>query len=285
MKKIKTIIIEDVVKNIENMTMIINQHLSQIEVVGIAKNLDTAYELLSNKDFFIDLVISDIELPGGTSFDLFQKLHKVDKINFELIFVTAYDANKDYRSKAFRLSAVDFIEKPININKFVEAVNTASERIIKKIENGTISVLLQNLEMNQNNDNIIGFHQVRGYIEFVTIRDVLYLEADGPITHIFMKSGKKMTATKNLGFYGKILLEYIDFIQIADNKIINADTVQKYHHGERNVVFANGLELTASRREAPKLRDYLTNKSQPKSTDWMQKIKEVYFKMTGTHIL
>lgn len=63
-----------------------------------------------------DVVFLDIQMPDGTGFDL---LEKIAVINFQVIFITAYD---QYALKAIKFSALDYILKPVDPNQLMEAV-------------------------------------------------------------------------------------------------------------------------------------------------------------------
>ena len=78
-------------------------------------------------------------------------LEKLPEINFEVIFVTAYD---HYGIKAIKFSALDYLLKPIDINELVSAVEKASEKIGLKQENQLIYHLLQNNKLSAKNKTL-----------------------------------------------------------------------------------------------------------------------------------
>jgi len=92
----------------------LKEYCPDVEVVAQAATVQTAYEAIIKTA--PDLIFLDIEMPDGKGFDL---LKMFDKINFRIIFVTAYS---EYAIKAFRFSALDYLLKPVKIDELIEAV-------------------------------------------------------------------------------------------------------------------------------------------------------------------
>jgi two-component system, LytTR family, response regulator len=256
MDRIKTLVIEDSKPNREVLLEVLKKHFPEIEVLKSADNATDSYNTLCEQDF--DLVITDIELPRGTVFDVFQKLKKVEKFpfKFETIFITSKGNNRDYWTNAMKISAVDFLDKPIQIDQLKEAIANVKDRIIAKKSGSSISILFDNLEL-ENKNKKIGLHLVRGQIEYLRVGDILYLEADGTITHVYQKNGQKIAAMKNLGYYAKTLQEDKSFFRISDDKLINCDTVQSFDAKNRLAIFQDGLKLNVSRRNAAEFKKHM----------------------------
>ena len=106
---IRTIVVEDVRKNRELLKHMIQKYCPQVEVVGEAESADAGYEVIQALQ--PDLVLLDIEMPHGSGFDLLCKFQDID---FEVIFVTAFD---QYAIKAFKFCAMDYIMKPVDIDE------------------------------------------------------------------------------------------------------------------------------------------------------------------------
>ena len=91
---LQTLIVDDEKRGRELLRMILAANCPEVRVVGEASNIKEAHNLILQTD--PDLVLLDIEMPGGTGFDL---LSKFDEINFEVIFITAFD---QYAIKAIK---------------------------------------------------------------------------------------------------------------------------------------------------------------------------------------
>jgi two-component system LytT family response regulator len=104
----------------------------QIIVLGEAANADEAEALISLLK--PDLIFLDIQMPGRSGFELLETLEHVPKV----IFVTAYD---HYAIKAFEVSAMDYLMKPIREERFKQAID---QYLTKINEQGQSSVFIKN---------------------------------------------------------------------------------------------------------------------------------------------
>jgi two-component system LytT family response regulator len=94
-----------------------------IKVVGEAANADEAEELI--RAVKPDIIFLDIQMPGRSGFDLLESLIAVPIV----IFVTAFDT---YAVKAFEVSALDYLMKPVREERFAKAVAQAIARFKDK---------------------------------------------------------------------------------------------------------------------------------------------------------
>ncbi len=125
---IKTIIIDDAKIARELLISMLNELMLDIEIVGEADNIQDAAELIKKEK--PDLIFLDIEMPGDLGIDLFQYFVE-SEINFETIFTTAYH---QYAIQAFKLSAIDYLLKPIRENELLDACNKARKRLKETME-------------------------------------------------------------------------------------------------------------------------------------------------------
>src|SRR5690349_889065 len=117
---IRSVLIDDEPKNLKILVRLLEEFCRQVNIAGTAERIDASIELLQAKK--PDLVFLDIAMPGGTAFDLLDRLQPVD---FEVIFITAFDS---YMLTAFKYSAVDYLLKPVVIDELIAAVGRAVER-------------------------------------------------------------------------------------------------------------------------------------------------------------
>ncbi len=257
---INTVIIEDIPDNREALKKLLAAECPQVNIIGEADNVEGGYNLI--KQLQPRLVFQDIELTDGTGFDILNRLHEEDAIDFEVIFFTAHGSFENAR-KAIAYSALDFITKPINSDDLKAAVSKAASKIDKEQYSAQIALLLKNLSMASNKNKSIAIHLIKGIIEFVEVDKIMYLEADGTMTKIFVNGNEKpFLATKNLGHYSKLLTSDYNFFPISNSLLINMDYVKQYNHRELTVSLNNGVHLFASRRGGQDFRRYLNdNKS------------------------
>src|SRR6266581_7375146 len=118
---IKAIIVDDELGARESLSKMIEKNCKQIEIAAKADSMLTAYDAIIKNE--PDLVFLDIEMPNGNAFDLLEKFKKID---FNIIFTTAYD---HYAIKAIKFSAIDYILKPIDPEELVTAVKRFEEKV------------------------------------------------------------------------------------------------------------------------------------------------------------
>ena len=114
----KTILIDDEINCVEVLEILIQQNFEDLQIVEKFTSSKKALEYLQTNQ--VDLVFLDIQMPFLTGIDLLQKL---ERINFQVIFTTAFD---QYAINAIKLSALDYLLKPIDEELLTTAVNKSS---------------------------------------------------------------------------------------------------------------------------------------------------------------
>ncbi len=238
MKTISTIIIDDEPKNIKLLQQMLAVHCPQVEIK--ATESDAKKGLLLIEEIKPQLIFLDVEMPHLNGFDLLKKL---EPVSFEVIFVTAFS---HYAIQAFEHQATGYITKPINTEKLIAAVNTATKRIEEKNINKNLFSLLEQNTRQQAPDKI-PLSTTNGLV-FVKITDIMYCESNGNYTHFFMNDNKKIVVSRQLGEYEKLLPEN-NFTRIHDKYIINLAYIKEYIKGSGgDVVLENGKELPVATR-------------------------------------
>jgi two-component system, LytTR family, response regulator len=224
MELIKSIIVDDEPGNIITLTELLKEHSDVIQIIATAKDCNEAFDVITN--YKPQLVFLDIEMPYGNAFDLLEKLMP---INFEVIFITAFN---NYAIKAFKYAAVDYILKPINIQELKEAISRVKNSILNKNINTEINHLLQNV--NTVNTQKIGFPTALGF-QFEHPNNIMYLKAEGSYTYVYIKGKAKELISKNLKEMEAILPENI-FCRVHNSSIINMSFIKKYYKGRGGYV-------------------------------------------------
>jgi two-component system LytT family response regulator len=197
-----------------------------------------------------DLVFLDIEMPGMSGIDLLRSFTEPD---FHFVFITAFDA---YAIEAFRLSAIDYLLKPVeadDIKRVIEKI----KKDLRKREN-TISTQLQNLEklLQQNHstaESKIGIGMA-DKIVFINLPEILYCEANGAYTNVYLKEGKKIVSSKSLGEFESQLSSQ-KFFRIHHSILINLNHVKEFQRFDGGyVMMDNNAKLEVSQR---KRKDFL----------------------------
>ncbi len=237
--KLKAVIIDDEKDAIETLSIVVEEFCENVEIVGSASTIKNAiYTVLEKKP---DIVFLDIEMPEMNGFDLL-KLLPTD--TFSTIFVTAY--NK-YAIEAFKVNAIDYILKPVNINELKLAIKKVTNNS-KKINETDIENIIKQI----NNNTKIQIASIDG-IEYIDTKDIIYISADKSYAIIHLEN-RTIISSKNLKqFEEKIPNKF--FYRIHNSYFINLNNVIKlsYKDGAK-IQMSNGQEIPISRQ---KRQDFL----------------------------
>jgi two-component system, LytTR family, response regulator len=236
---IKTIIVEDELKNIKVLEELISKYAFGLQVCGTAGHVDKAVELIESTS--PDLLFMDVRLADGSSFEI---LRKLSKRQFELIFVTAYE---DYALDAFKFAAIDYLLKPIGIPEFQEAIGRARKKLSEKKTYTDINSLLHQMALHNEHDKKIKIATVHGY-EFVDVSSIIWCKSEGHYTTFYVTNKTRLTSSKNMGYFEEQLASY-NFCRINHNIMINMQYIKSYMKGKGGYVVMNdGTELEISQR-------------------------------------
>ena len=243
--------IEDEPRNIELLGSLINvNYPGIIQMEGSAANLQDAYLLI--KRIRPQLVFLDIELNRGNAFELLDKLSNSIGINFQVIFITAFN---EYAIKAFRLNAVDYILKPISTDELKQAIDKAFGKINNSnTDNGYLGDLLRKIQVNISNKKI-GIVVAEG-VDFYNTDDIIKIEAKGSYSIFHLAPAKKITSTKGMKDVEGLLPG--SFLRVHNAWIINTRHLKKYVKGRNGFLeMDDGTNVPVSVRKKGSFLDLL----------------------------
>ena len=241
--KLTSIIVEDEETSRDILKNYLKKYCPNVTVLGEAANVEEALVLVRNND--LDLVFLDVEMPYGNAFDL---LDKVGDVDFETIFVTAYN---HYAIDALNAHASYYLMKPISIDELIKAVDYVTE--IKVKENALQDQVLVP-KTNAANGKIT-IPQLDGF-EVLSTADILYCKADDNYTEIYLNNNKKKLVSKTLKYFEEALSD-ISFARVHKSYLVNVNEVVKYVKGKGgSVVLSNGKEIMVSASKKSDLLSY-----------------------------
>lgn len=244
---ISAILVDDEIACIENMQALLARYCTHVNVIGTCVSIADARQMIETQK--PQLVFLDIELPFGNGFEL---LEHFPKPAFEVIFVTAFEK---YAIQAIRLSACDYILKPLHIDELVKAVNKATTRIKEKEGHTNIRVLVENMNKT-GTEKKIALPGLQSMV-FVKLNDILYCQADGGYTWFYFTNRDKLLITKNLGEYEE-MLGALGFLRVHHSFLINAAHITEVGRGATvAVTMSNGVNIAISKRKKEVLQAYL----------------------------
>jgi two-component system, LytTR family, response regulator len=238
---IKTLIVEDNKKSAELLKSYISSLFSDLELVGIANNMDEAISLIYKEKPC--LVFLDINLQTDCGFDI---LKKTNAEEYEVIVTTAYS---EYSLQAIKNSAIDYILKPYDIQELKNAVDKARKQILLKKGQNNIQ------DPNKLDDRI--FISTLDGLVFIKIDDIVCIGADSSYSEFYMIDGKKTVSSKGLAVYEEILKSRL-FVRVHKSYLINLKYIKTYQRGRGGyVTMANGMNIKVSDNKKDELLKYL----------------------------
>lgn len=229
---------------------------ADIRVLDMALNTAEAEILI--RSLKPDAVFLDIQMPRENAF---QFLDRIGTVDFEIIFVTAYD---DYAVRAFKLNALDYILKPIDAGELSVAVHKLRERIgmnnlIRTYE--TSFTELSDSMLNNTRQTKVVLRSTN-HSEIVAFKDIYFIEAQGSYSRILFLQNevvREMTMSVSLSDYEEMLPSDL-FYRIHKSYLINCSHVNRILTGETNyVVVKHEYTLPVSRRRFFPLKKILKN--------------------------
>jgi len=179
--QIRAIIIDDSAQARKLLRLMLQELTPEVYIEAEAESADEGFERI--KELNLDAVFLDIEMPGKSGLQLAEMLRDIHYTG-KIVFTTAYNA---YAIQAFRLSAIDYLLKPIQEQQLEEAV----QKLLRDksiTENAKrLEVLSENLKSNERQVLCIPSHQGHEYLD---INDISYLEAEGSYVKIVCKIGR-----------------------------------------------------------------------------------------------
>ncbi len=237
--KVAAIIVEDEENGRLVLQNLLRKYCPHIEIVGLAASVKEAITLIIKYE--PKVVFLDIELPENSGFSLFE--HFPAK-TFKTIFVTAYG---EYALKALKLSAVDYLLKPIDPDELMVAVKKLDMANNLKESSDKVNNLINNLNGSLSKIAL----PTQDGLMFVDVNTILRCEAEGNYTQFFFKDKTKILISKTLGYFDELLSDF-SFFRSNRNSIINMNYITKFQRGKKSyVILEDGSEvhISDSKRE------------------------------------
>jgi len=246
---ITAVIIDDDEQMRELNARLLNDNFPDIELVGQADSVDKGIAtIIETKP---DLVLLDIEIKGGTGFNILQKIRPY---NFQLIFITAFN---NFAIKAFKFSAIDYILKPVNEFEFIDAVEKALSQINQQDNELQYDNFMAHFEKKTQNKKLI--LRTAEALHLVDISDIIYCKSDNSYTTFFLNNASDIIVSKSMKEYASLLEEF-NFVRPHQSFLVNIQHINKIDKSDGGfVILNNGKEIPVSARRKQPLLNALDN--------------------------
>lgn len=235
----KVLIIDDEKPTRDFIKRLIDSYHFEVEVFTDGENVATGIDAI--KRLQPDLVILDIQMPDGNGFDV---LKSISAINFEVIFITAF---QEYAIQAIKFSALDYILKPIDSEELKQAIDNALNTILRKTDDSQLNVLQHNMQLNAKRKLIL---KTQESVHIVEIDDIIRCEADKNYTLFYFTNIKKILVSRTLKDFD-VLLAGLTFFRAQQSHLINLNYVERYDRQDGTIIMKDGsaIPLSLARKE------------------------------------
>lgn len=247
--EIRAVIIDDSAQARKLLRLMLLELTPEIKLLGESENVEEGLRLIEREQ--PDAVFLDIEMPGKTGLQLAEIL--LEK-NFKgnVVFTTAYNA---YAIKAFRLSAIDYLLKPIQEDQLIEAVEKLKEEKKNRDNENRLKALSENLQENKN--EVLCVPTQSGF-EYIPLDEVEYLEADGSYVQIYCTNNRAKTVSKNLKYFENALADSPNFIRPHRSYLVNISYVTNYSKSDGGyLILKRNVQIPVSRERKQAIQELL----------------------------
>lgn len=233
----KVIIIDDELRARNLLKGLIQEYCPDLSVTDMCEDLPSGVKSIrKNKP---DLVLLDIEMPGYSGLELLDFFDE-DDIDFSVIFTTAYS---EFAIQAFKLSAIDYLLKPIEPSDLEQAI----ERF-KRQRNQHNQDWSQLVALKTGSYDKIGVPTSNGF-RFVDLNEITHLKAQNSYTELFLVSGEKLLLCRTLKNFDEMLAANSFFLRCHKSYIININFAEEFTRSN------GGFVLMKDKTEIPISQD------------------------------
>jgi two-component system LytT family response regulator len=229
----KVIIIDDELMARNLLQGMLNEFCVDIEVVDVCENLPSG--ISSIRKNHPDIVFLDIEMPEYSGLEILNFFAE-EEVNFSIVFTTSYN---DYAIRAFKLSAVDYLLKPISPEDLINSIKLCDKRNSKNS--------LKSLR------NYIGMDVVKKIpihtptsIVYIKIDDILFFKGEGAYTKIFLQNETTLVTSKGLKYFEELLVDEKQFLRTHKSFIANINYVSEFVKSNGGYLIIKEYEVSIS---------------------------------------
>jgi two-component system LytT family response regulator len=236
---VRAILIDDELNSLQNLQNKLEKYCPSVKVLAAFEKPEEAF--LSVRQQKPDVLFLDIEMPRMNGFRFLEELGDFEG---EIIFITAYN---HFAIEAMRISAFDYLVKPVSIDDLQNAITRLQQQRGKNTKE-RLNVLKQSIEENKSQDSKIAVPTNEG-LEFIVIKTIIRIESSSNYSRLYLTSKHSVLVTKLLKDFEELLTPY-RFFRVHNSHLINLNYISRYIRGDGGqVVMENGDVVDVSRRK------------------------------------
>jgi two-component system LytT family response regulator len=237
---IRTVILDDEPLAREVIVSLLRKYCPEVEIIGTAGDIEEGVRIIRQKR--PELLMLDIHLVDGTSFDL---LNRLDTAEYKVIFVTAFE---EYAIRAFKFSAMDYILKPVSPEELRSAVDKVQDSLDKESLTRRLEILYDNLNNKPDENRKIALRTATN-MHFVNLSDIIRCQSEKNYTQFFLLSGEVVTVSKTLKEFEELFGKY-HFIRVHQSHLVNMQHIRKFAKADGGVlIMSDNSEVPVSLRK------------------------------------
>jgi two-component system LytT family response regulator len=217
----------------------------EIEIVGECADAVSAIEAIRTHE--PDVIFLDIQMPGKNGFELLSELERTP----EVVFVTAHD---EFAIRAFDVSALDYLLKPVQADRLAAAVKKLLEKQKEPQMNESPATHGETLS---DTDQVFVKDGERCW--FVKLEDIRLFESEGNYVRVYFQSNKPLIL-RSLNYLDE-RLNNRTFFRASRKHIVNlkwVESIENWFNGGMMVKLKGGEQVEISRRQAVKLKEMMS---------------------------
>jgi two-component system LytT family response regulator len=254
MDQIKALVIDDEEGARDVLTSLLKRSSFEFAWIKQGENVPQAVELI--KKHGPDVVFIDVQMPKYAGYEIASFF---DEMPCDLVFVTAFDK---YAIKAFELSAVDYLVKPVERSRLYEALEKIQQNLNKKRAIENYQVLLNMVEKKELGTIVLSElseGQLKKHI--IPLKNILALEAMRAYTQVYLVDGSSLVVSRNMKQLEDRLPMEDKFFRSHRSWIVNTDHVKNLNLGEGELVLTNNMVTKFSKTCQKELEQRLVSSS------------------------
>lgn len=248
-------IIEDEINAYEYLVSVLHKLDPQIHVVQHCESIKSSVNYLQGQPA-LDLILLDVQLADGISFEIFNYL----SIDTPIIFITAYDT---YAIDAFKVNSVDYLLKPISMGELQKALDKYGKRY-NKYGHEHLDQLLETIKAKEGNKTKHRFLIKKGnHYEYISAQQLAFVLSEDSITFLFTQDGNRYIYNKSIEQLSEELSSEC-FFQLSRHSIIHVSSIKEIHpyHNQRLLVVLNNnlhrhYQLVVSRSRVTAFKEWV----------------------------
>jgi two-component system, LytTR family, response regulator len=214
---LRTLLIDDEPAARRDLRQLLAAH-PEVSVVGEAATLDAGRELLTRETY--DLVFLDVQLLGGTGFDLVPHV----ATHARVVFVSAFDK---FALRAFEVNALDYLQKPVRTARLAESLRRAADVRPEPAGSESAAPVLRD-------DDLVHVKTGPGRARFLRVAEIVAIASQDNYTELNLTNGERLLVRQTLAAWEQ-RLPATHFLRVHRQTIANLQFIRGYTHEDEEV--------------------------------------------------